>query len=288
MDWNTLADSYELYLLSSNKARSTTRTYMNALRQFIKTEPNDDHLRQSVQRFLAGELAAHKPATVSIWYRSIQQFFKWADREAEIQPNPMSGLTAPIVPLDPPDVIPLDQIRRLLASCEGTDFRNRRDLAIIRLLVDTGMRRNELTMMTTASVDLRAREVIVMGKNRRNRTLSIGVKTTAALDAYLRSRRRHLHHELPDLWISHMGKMTASGIYQVVRDRGETIGIEGLYPHQLRHTFAHEWLVNDGSETNLMSLAGWQSSQMLRRYGASAAQARALEAHKKLALGDRI
>jgi integrase len=32
-----------------------------------------------------------------------------------------------------------------------------------------------------------------------------------------------------------------------------------LHPHQLRHTFAHEWLVQGGAETDLMQIAGWKS-----------------------------
>jgi integrase len=55
--------------------------------------------------------------------------------------------------------------------------------------------------------------------------------------------------------------------------------------HQLRHTFAHEWLAQGGNETDLMRLAGWKSRAMLQRYGASAADAHAryLAALKPLA-----
>ena len=45
-------------------------------------------------------------------------------------------------------------------------------------------------------------------------------------------------------------------------------GLPGLYPHQLRHTFAHEWLVQGGGDTDLMRLAGWKSRAMLQRDGA--------------------
>jgi integrase len=62
-----------------------------------------------------------------------------------------------------------------------------------------------------------------------------------------------------------------------VRRGGEQAGLPGLHPHQLRHTFAHAWLAQGGGETDLMRLAGWKSRQMLGRYGASAADARARE-----------
>jgi integrase len=63
----------------------------------------------------------------------------------------------------------------------------------------------------------------------------------------------------------------------MLRRRGAQAGLPGLHPHQLRHTFAHEWLVQGGAETDLMQIAGWKSRTMLQRYGASAADARARE-----------
>ena len=68
----------------------------------------------------------------------------------------------------------------------------------------------------------------------------------------------------------------------MLRRRGQDAGLPGLYPHQLRHTFAHEWLAQGGSETDLMRLAGWKSRVMLQRYGASATDARARDAHRRL------
>jgi hypothetical protein len=53
------------------------------------------------------------------------------------------------------------------------------------------------------------------------------------------------------------------GLVMMLRRRGAQTGLPGLHPHQFRHTFAHQWLAQGGTETDLMRIAGWKSRAML-------------------------
>jgi site-specific recombinase XerD len=215
-------------------------------------------------------------------FRALQQFFKWLSAE-ESMPNPMAGLKPPKIDQKVVPVFTDEELAALLATSKGRGFQERRDHAILTLFRETGVRLSELAGLRIQDINLKKREVTVTGKGSRQRTVRFGKDSALAVDRYQRERARHQMADRAALWlgIRNRGPMTASGIYQMIKRRGEQAGVE-VNPHKFRHHFSHTWLDKGGAEGDLIELNGWSGPQMLAVYGRSARSARARRSYDNI------
>jgi site-specific recombinase XerD len=291
-DLNVNLELWLRHLASKNLSPHTIASYRTAV-ELLSDFLSDRGMplavgkvkREHIEAFIAHLLETRSAETAATRYRCLRPFFKWLEAEGELKANPMAKMQQPRVAEQLPPVLDEDSLRRLLKTCErGDSFETVRDYLILRVLIKTGCRRGELASVGLEDV-LDGDEGMclrVKGKGGSFRLLPLDDKTQKALIKYLRRRALHTRADLPQLLIGHFGTLGPEGVSAVVRRRAEQAGLKGVYAHLLRHSWAHRLQVADIGELNVQTLGGWRSPVMLRRYGASAKQSRAIAAFRRL------
>ena len=139
-------------------------------------------------------------------YRALVQFFKWALRRTR-STGPDEKMKPPSIPDAPVPIVPPAEFKRLLRTADGKDFTSRRDLGVLLMLYDTGIRAGELVGLTLDDVDLRARLATVTGKAGHVEPSGSARRRPSALDRYLRLRRGHRFAELEWFWLGQRGRL---------------------------------------------------------------------------------
>jgi len=239
--------------------------------------------RAAIREWLAQLTDRRELSTVRTRHKGLQRFCGWLVAEGEIDANAMAGLEAPSANAKPVPVLTDTELAALLKACSGETFPDRRDEALIRVLLDCGVRVSQTCGLTVEAVDLDDGMALVKGKGSKVRPVYMGTRTIRSLYGYPRARAQERWAHLDALFIIQCGALSPDGARDRIRLRGEAAGIDRLHPHRFRHTFAPDCLMNGGQERDLQPLAGWSSNVMLERYGASAAAAA-----RTMRPGDRV
>lgn len=304
----TLAESWLIQLADAGKSPYTLKNYGQTLQYFTTWLAGNEHPADSetvqaehCRAYLKYEMDRTSAATAAARHQHLRTFWRWVIREGErSSDSPMTNVEAPKVPPKVRTFFTDDQLRKLLDTCNGASFADRRDTAILRIFMDVGVRVSGMANMRYHPTDQERTDVFLKDKRLRVRLkggaehmLPLGRKALAALDRYIRARSRHDRAEESEwLWLGESGTkvthMTDSGIRQMVKRRGEQAGIHGAHPHRFRRTFAHDYLEGGGTVDGLMAVAGWKSYRMPQIYAGELAAERARQAHERLSPGDRI
>lgn len=238
------------------------------------------------------------PKTILNAHVALSSFWTWAIQEGAADEHIVRDVDPPKPALTP--IVPLsrDEVKDLLEAVEyGSPWSNQprtrskrpkglrlRDRAIILFLLDTGVRTAELCDLLISDIDLRLGMATVRGKARlasgrgKKRVVYFGKNTRKALWNYVSFRE--VEPSAP-LFAGRGGKMiNRRHLAKHVKRLGERAGVNDVYPHRFRHTFAISYLRNGGDVFTLQAILGHSTLTMVRRYLAIA-EADCADAHRR-------
>lgn len=231
-----------------------------------------------------------KPATVNVYMRVLRCWLRWLYAEGYIGENLAEHVRPLKVPRQYPYVLTELQAAALIRAAKAqSGFIGVRDLALISLMLDTGLRLAEVVRLELGDVDLTTRAVRVRsGKGGKDRVVFLGKRATRAIRAWLGARGHIAGEEA--LWLSRTGEaLTRRGVQEAIKRAGRAAKIEGvrLSAHTLRHTAASLYVRNGGDIASLQRLLGHSTITVTETYLHAVGNV-LREAHAKASPVDRL
>lgn len=240
-------------------ARKTLGVYGANLQQFCESAGGIDlaALQVAHPRHFLADLQKRdlSPFTVDQHYRTLNTFFRWCVREGTLSANPILQVRRPKVPKHIVPRLRSEQVRRLLEAVHETALHDR-NLAIVLLMVDSGLRVGEVIGIRPGDLNLEDSYVQVNGKGSKERQVPLGEMTKQALVRYLQVRRES---DSRCLFLTKAGNaMTVMAVQLLLKRLEDKVGVDRLHPHLLRHTFAKLYL-EEGDLKTLQVILGHAS-----------------------------
>jgi integrase/recombinase XerD len=199
------------------------------------------------------------PASVKRLVSALKSFHRFCVREGLAAADPTATLRLPKIPSVLPDTLSIDQAATLLDQAFPPTPAGARDRAILEVLYGCGLRVSEVVGLDRTSVLLDEGFLRVVGKGSKERAVPLGGTAYEALSSYLTTARELLHPKRVSapldgraVFLNLRGRrLTRQGLFGIVERYGALVGIEGLHPHTLRHSFATH-LLDGGADLRVI------------------------------------
>lgn len=277
MDLEAARSEYMDYLrVERGSSKNTLDAYGRDVGRYVEwlaslgvTEP-DDVTRALVEEYVGvlGDIGL-APASIERSLSAIKGFHRFMVADGIAQASSAADVPLPAKPERLPEVISQEQAAALLDQPFEDTPRGKRDRAILEVLYGCGLRVSELCGLDMGSVYLDEELIRVFGKGDKERVVPIMGTAAAALRDYLDEGRGWLvgRHPTQAVFLNaHGGRLSRQSVHSIVEKYGRVVGIEGLHPHTLRHSFATHLLEGGADLRAVQELLGHASVSTTQLY----------------------
>jgi len=280
MTFEYYLQQFMLYLRAGEKTENTVSAYTRDLLGFNKwfQESNGEEaiptnitpidLREFKTYLLT--IANQKPATINRKLASLSAFCDWSIREGIIETNPAERISPVAKANFGIKWLTKKEQYALLRAVHKAG--NQRDIAIITILLHTGLRVTELSSLRLTDTEVSERKGLLtvrQGKGGKYRQIPLNNEVRKAMEVLLQ-HRPHLYHDYL-LWGKKGEQLKPWGMQHILRKYAYLAQIDSVTPHTLRHTFGKN-LVDAGVPIEqVATLMGHSSIETTRHYVAPGA-----------------
>src|SRR5919205_814890 len=198
------------------------------------------------------------PKSVGRALSAVRGFYRFLLPNAHIKADPTADIMAPHGAQKLPRFLTQHEMERLLEAPDASTPEGVRDRALIELLYATGLRVSELVSLNTSSVDVDRGVLFCTGKGSKQRRVPVGRSALEWLQRYGAARRALLGgRESQRLFVGYLGRpLTRQNVWAMLKRAAEKVGIEGVTPHVLRHSFATHLLEHGADTRSVQAMLG--------------------------------
>jgi integrase/recombinase XerD len=185
-------------------------------------------------------------------------FYRYLLLDGHARVDPTAETASPQGEQKLPRFLSQEEVERLLEAPDTSAPEGVRDRAMIEVLYATGLRVSELVGLTKSSVDLDTGVLFCTGKGSKQRRVPVGRSAVAWLQKYESARRALLAgRESQRLFVGYLGRpVTRQGFYKRLAGHAVRVGLEGVTPHVLRHSFATHLLEHGADTRSVQAMLG--------------------------------
>ena len=304
----TLNDTLKLFIIDRQLKGATDETiinYHNQVRYFIEftgdiyiKDLTLQHLKDYLTHIQKREIYPEHPfikstddklsmVSVQSYIRQLRIFINYLYKEELIDTDLCLKFKLPKAPKKVINILSDEEKQIILNSFTEKSELQIRNKLIIALMLDSGLRRNEIITLNHDDINLLSNYIKIIGKGQKERLVPVGLTSKKLIMKYLNYR------SLPEypttrLFIDKDKKPISDNAIKMMfaRLRKKT-KIDRLHPHMLRHTFATDYLINGGDLFSLQQILGHSSLEMVRKYS-HLASSYVIANHKRLSPLDEM